>query len=409
MGLSKPSGPAAAECVDVGLFVKDCESEQEVAQKLQELPQEKKYALLTQHKRPPQGFQFPTTFVGGCNRSFRPSWLSDHRWLAYSTQLDGAFCVPCALFNGSGVKGRLQLGKLVTRPFRAWQKMSEKFAEHQSTKYHQACMELADDLKRRIEHPQQALPVLLDQRRAENIEKNRAIVKSLARAVLFCGRQCIALRGGSEQLDTPGNPGNFLALVRLLSEASSPEDYFRKSVAIPLLDHILSTLEAQFSKAAAVASSLLGVVPSVCCSSEIDLDEALQKYGQDLPSPELFAAEFSRWKRRFRDQPVDKLPASPAEAIKVCDRDMFPNVSVLLQLACTIPVTSCECERSASALRRLHNYMRATMGKERLSSLALLHIHYDRKINLDSAVDIFARLHPRRLELHSIITPVDNE
>ena len=193
VGLSKPSGqssgPAAAECVDVGLFVKDCESEQEVAQKLQELPQEKKYALLTQHKRPPQGFQFPITFVGGCNRSFRPSWLSDHRWLAYSTQLDGAFCVPCALFNGSGVKGRLQLGKLVTRPFRAWQKMSEKFAEHQSTKYHQACMELADDLKRRIEHPQQALPVLLDQRRAENIEKNRAIVKSLARAVLFSGRQ----------------------------------------------------------------------------------------------------------------------------------------------------------------------------------------------------------------------------
>ena len=222
VGLSEPSGqssgPAAAECVDVGLFVKDCESEQEVAQKLQELPQEKKYALLTQHRHPPQGFQFPTTFVGGCNRSFRRSWLSDHRWLANSTQLDGAFCVPCALFNGSGVKGRLQLGKLVTRPFRAWQKMSEKFAGHQLTKYHQACMELADDLKQRIEHPQEALPALLDQRRAENIEKNRAIVKSLARAVLFCGTECIALRGGSEQLDTPGNPGNFLALVRLLSE-----------------------------------------------------------------------------------------------------------------------------------------------------------------------------------------------
>ena len=235
VGLSKPSGPAAAECVDVGLFVKDCESEQEVAQKLQELPQEKKYALLTQHKRPPQGFQFPTTFVGGCNRSFRPSWLSDHRWLAYSTQLDGAFCVPCALFNGSGVKGRLQLGKLVTRPFRAWQKMSEKFAEHQSTKYHQACMELADDLKRRIEHPQQALPVLLDQRRAENIEKNRAIVKSLARAVLFCGRQCIALRGGSEQLDTPGNPGNFLALVRLLSEH---DELLRNHLESPALRNV---------------------------------------------------------------------------------------------------------------------------------------------------------------------------
>ena len=131
----------------------------------------------------------------------------------------------------------------------------------------------------------------------------------------------------------------------------------------------------------------------MCCSSEVDLDEALQKYGQDLPSPELFAAEFSRWKRRFRDQPVDKLP-SPAEAIKVCDPDMFPNVSVLLQLACTIPVTSRECERSASALRRLHNYMRAKMGKERLSSLALLHIHYDRKINLDFGSGYFCKAAP---------------
>ena len=34
VGLSKPSGPAAAECVDVGLFVKDCESEQEVTPSL---------------------------------------------------------------------------------------------------------------------------------------------------------------------------------------------------------------------------------------------------------------------------------------------------------------------------------------------------------------------------------------
>ena len=76
----------------------------------------------------------------------------------------------CAL-QRLGSSWSIAVGKLVTRPFRAWQKMSEKFAEHQSTKYHQACMELADDLKRRIEHSQQALPVLLDQRRAENIEK----------------------------------------------------------------------------------------------------------------------------------------------------------------------------------------------------------------------------------------------
>ena len=99
----------------------------------------------------------------------------------------------------------------------------------------------------------------------------------------------------------------------------------------------------------------------------------------------------------------EKRPCSPAKAIKECDAIDFPNISVLLTIACTIPVTSCECERSASALRRLNNYMRASMAKDRLSHLALLHIHYDIPIDLDNVVDYYARLHPRRLELDSVL------
>ena len=43
----------------------------------------------------------------------------------------------------------------------------------------------------------------------------------------------------------------------------SVEDYFKKTVAIPLLDHIITSMRDRFSAAAIVASSLLGVVPSV--------------------------------------------------------------------------------------------------------------------------------------------------
>ena len=86
-----------------------------------------------------------------------------------------------------------------------------------------------------------------------------------------------------------------------------------------------------------------------------------------------------------------------------CDPTIFPNISVLLQIACTLPVTSCECERSASALRRLNKYMRASMGKCRLSNLALLHIHYDTPVDLDRVVDCYSHLHPRRLELESLL------
>ena len=39
------------------------------------------------------------------------------------------------------------------------------------------------------------------------------------------------------------------------------------------------------------------------------------------------------------------------------------------------------------------------MGQERLSSLALINIHYQVKIDLDEVVNLFATKHPRRLEL----------
>ena len=81
----------------------------------------------------------------------------------------------------------------------------------------------------------------------------------------------------------------------------------------------------------------------------------------------------------------------------VSAKKLFPNIKVFLQIACTLPVTSCECERNASALRRLNSYMRASMGKGRLSNLVLLHIHYDTDINRNSIVACYARLHPHRL------------
>ena len=43
------------------------------------------------------------------------------------------------------------------------------------------------------------------------------------------------------------------------------------------------------------------------------------------------------------------------------------------------------------------------MGNSRLSSLALLHIHYDMDVDLDDVVTRYAHLHPRKLELDSII------
>jgi len=58
------------------------------------------------------------------------------------------------------------------------------------------------------------MPSHVGTRKAANIEYNRRILKSLAIAVLFCGKQCIVLRGDIQKPDAPGNPGNFLALLK---------------------------------------------------------------------------------------------------------------------------------------------------------------------------------------------------
>ena len=126
--------------------------------------------------------------------------------------------------------------------------------------------------------------------------------------------------------------------------AESPFDYYNRNVAIPFLDHISSNLNTQFSVMAVTASSLLGLVPAIICTRDVDIEDALKIYSNHLPSPELVRQELKHWK--YEKMPEDKRPASVATAIKECDPMYFLNLRTLLQIACTLPVTSCECERS---------------------------------------------------------------
>lgn len=57
----------------------------------------------------------------------------------------------------------------------------------------------------------------MDSKRVRNVERNRTILKCVVNAIIYCGKQCIALRGDAESLNTPGNPGNFLSVLKLLA------------------------------------------------------------------------------------------------------------------------------------------------------------------------------------------------
>ena len=100
---------------------------------------------------------------------------------------------------------------------------------------------------------------------------------------------------------------------------------------------------------------------------------------------------------------VGELPSKPKESLVHCDYNYFPNIHTLLRIICTLPVTSCFCERSISGLKRLKTYLRSTMGQERLNGLAMMHFHYDLDIDHDAVLDMFARKHPRRMALKNVL------
>ena len=140
-------------------------------------------------------------------------YFKNRPWLKYSPHLDDAFCVSCALF----VSNRNNKQSPVTKLFRKWARYTSVIVEHAEKSVHRDAMIAAQTFRESIENPSTTLSCVFDKEREKRIEENRQILKHIARAVLYCGRQCIALRGHREKLNQSENLGNFLALLKVLS------------------------------------------------------------------------------------------------------------------------------------------------------------------------------------------------
>uniref|UniRef100_A0A8P4KMU2 Zinc finger MYM-type protein 1 n=1 Tax=Dicentrarchus labrax TaxID=13489 RepID=A0A8P4KMU2_DICLA len=86
---------------------------------------------------------------------------------------------------------------------------------------------------------------------------------------------------------------------------------------------------------------------------------------------------------------------------RLLDSEMFPSLKAVMQVALTIPVSSCTCERSFSALRRLHTWLRRTPGQSRLQHLAVMSIEKELLENIEHqrVIDRFATIKVRRHRL----------
>ena len=176
---------------------------------------------------------------------------------------------------------------------------------------------------------------------------------------------------------------------------------------MPFLDHITNEMQARFGPIHQTKVKVLGLVPTIAPTySHASIKDVSELYKADLPSPQLLSTEFNRWKIRCTSIPLDKRPNTLQEALQYCDKDAFPNIYVLLLIACTLPVTTCETERSNSQLKLLKTYLRSTMTEERLSALAVIKVHRGmvEDLNFDQLVVMFANKHPRRMALPCVLS-----
>ena len=164
---------------------------------------------------------------------------------------------------------------------------------------------------------------------------------------------------------------------------------------LPFLDHLTEGLNTRFDKYGLMIHKIHALVPSVIGMRKVErnckIEEIIHVYRDDLPTPGNAFEEYSRWERRWKAIPKEDRPDSVVKALKVCDMDSYPNIYVLLKILGTIAVTSCECERSGSVLKRLNTYLRASMGQNRLSALALVHFNLDVDIDANRVLKVFCK------------------
>ena len=195
--------------------------------------------------------------------------------------------------------------------------------------------------------------------------------------------------------------------------AETPDEYYKRNLTIPLLDHVLMEMKSRFSIHQQSGTYGLYFVPATMVLMEQEkvlqkLTSVVNLHKADLPYPESVWSGlhcwYVKWQTDLRSTSTsNSLPKSLSAALLHASEQLFPNIKTLLTILCILPVTSCSSERSNSTLKMTKTRLRCTMSDGRLTGLMLMSIHRDIDISLDEVISEFSRKHRRRMQLENIM------
>ncbi|KAF3824274.1 hypothetical protein GH733_008559 [Mirounga leonina] len=188
-------------------------------------------------------------------------------------------------------------------------------------------------------------------------------------------------------------PGKFRrAQQGNLESQLTSESYYKETLSVPTVEHIIQELKDIFSEQHLKALKCLSLL-KFNTSEEHHADI----YRSDLPNPDTLSAELHCWRIKWKHRGKDtELPSTTYEALHLPDIKFFPNVYALLKVLCILPVMKVENEH-------YETYLRNTLTDQSSSNLALLNINFDIKHDLDLMVDTYIKHYTTKSEL-----PTDN-
>ena len=205
------------------------------------------------------------------------------------------------------------------------------------------------------------------------------------------------VEGGSSDLQGKPKLPKQQRIPRMLDDgagvpfvASTPQEFYRIKY-FTILDSVLVGLTERFEPDD--TSRPLTRVEHFLLGKEVEFNYIVQHYQEDINGPRL---------KLHRDMLLDKA-AADNEVLEgfqsivaflsknATFRNIITEVSSLVRIILTLPVSSCSAERSFSVLRRLKTYLRPRMTQERLNPTALMNTQKDilSCLGIDNLVDNF--------------------
>nr|CAH7724382.1 unnamed protein product [Callosobruchus chinensis] len=173
--------------------------------------------------------------------------------------------------------------------------------------------------------------------------------------------------------------------------------YWLTRVYYQSLDRIINHMQVRFS---AVSQKLAVAVGNVLQLNHERSLEFIKLYADILSiGMEVLKAEMTVMRNCIGKPDGENISISNITSpVKI---ETFPNSYKLMQIALTLPISSSSCERSFSAMRRIKNWLRSSMGQNRFSCLALANIEDEaaKSLKADDILDAFIKSGNRKILL----------